>query len=387
MKIGIDLTALVPKATGVDTYLLGLVHGLAAVDRRHSYSVFVNRGDRRRLGELPQRFEVIEACVHLRSVRLAFQQAALPIVAALKGLDLLHSPSFILPLAHRRSHHVLTVHDMTSFSLPACHEALRRSPPYRTAVRASIRRAGRICVPSRAVRDEIQRLLPDVPVERIRVIPHGIGRAFRPDAAAQAGAVCERLGLPRRYVLYLGTIEPRKNLERLLEGYRRLVESGLVDEHLVLAGRLGWGYENVLALARSPALRTRVHLPGYIPETDLAGLYAGARAFVYPSLEEGFGLPPLEAMACGVPVVASNTPALAENLAGAAELVPPACSGALADALLRVLRDDTLRASRTREGLARARRFRWEKTARATLACYEELVRDGPSVDRSQAAA
>lgn len=373
MRIGIDLTALLPEATGVDAYLLGLVRGLAEVDRRNRYVVFVNREDRGRLPKLPRSFELVPASTRHRPVRLGFQQVALPLLGAARRLDVIHSPSFILPLADLRAKHVLTVHDMTSFSHPALHEPLRRSPLYRAAVAASIRRAARVCVPSRVVGEEIRRLVPEADPARIRVTPYGVSEEFRPEAAQERAAGAGRLDVPSGYLLYVGTIQPRKNLELLLECYRRLAVTGAVEEQLVLAGRLGWDYDRVVALAGAPGLRGRVHLLGYVEQRDLAGLYARARVVLYPSLEEGFGLPPLEAMACGVPVIASTAPALSENLAGAAELVPADSPDAFAEAILRLLRDEGLRESRRREGLARAAQFRWKTCARATLACYEEL--------------
>jgi glycosyltransferase involved in cell wall biosynthesis len=374
VKIGIDLTALMREATGVDTYLLQLVAALGAYDRRNRYVIFVNREDRDRLPALPESFTVVRASTRNRLARLGWQQVALPIVGAARHLDVVHSPSFILPLADRRARHVLTIHDLTSFSHPWLHEPLRRSTLYRAAVIASIRLAQRICVPSYAVRNELLRLVFGVHAYRIRVIQHGVSAGFRPEAAAEAPIVRRRLGLSSPYVLFVGTIQPRKNLELLLETYRRLVVAEAIEEDLVLAGQPGWDCERVVALARTPELRNRVHLLGYVDQSALAALYAGARAFVYPSLEEGFGLPPLEAMACGVPVVASSTPALAENLAGAAELVPANRPEALAEALVRLLRDDRLRERRRREGLDRVKRFRWEQAARAAVGCYEELA-------------
>ena len=374
MRIGIDITALLPEATGVDTYLLELVEGLAAVDGRNSYSIFINREDRDRLRGLPGNFEVIRASTRSRLVRLGWQQAALPIVRAGSRLDVLHSPSFIAPLAGRRARHVLTIHDMTSFTDPELHEPLRRSRLYRAAIIRSIRLASLVCVPTRAVRDDVLRLVDGLDPGRIRVIHHGVSDRFRPEAEKETPAVRKLLGLPSSYLLSVGTIQPRKNLELLLEAYRRLVVAGSIEEDLVLAGRLGWGFERVMQLGQSPELRGRVHLLGYVDQQALAALYAGARALVYPSLDEGFGLPPLEAMACGVPVVASSAPALAENFSGAAELVPSRRPQPLADAITRVLCDEQLRERRRREGLARAKRFNWEQSAAATLACYEELV-------------
>lgn len=147
-----------------------------------------------------------------------------------------------------------------------------------------------------------------------------------------------------------------------------------MDEHLVLAGRLGWGYEDLLAQRATPALRARVHLLGYVSQEDLPLVYAGARLCVYPSLEEGFGFPPLEAMASGVPVVSSRSSSLAENLEGAGELVPPDDVAALAAAMRRLLDDEPLRAARVQAGLTRADAFRWTDTARATIACYREVT-------------
>ncbi|MFL5820775.1 MAG: glycosyltransferase family 4 protein [Solirubrobacteraceae bacterium] len=376
MRVGIDLTALLPEATGVDTYLLKLVEGLAAIDRRNRYVVFVNREDRERLPTLPDSFEVVRTAVRNRAVRLGWQQAGLPIIATVRGLDVIHSPSFIVPLAYRQARHVLTIHDLTSFSHPEWHVPLRRSWFYRSAVMASIRLAARICVPTQAVRDELVRSIFDPPTDRIRVIPHGVSSEFHPKAAIDAPAAQRRLRLPSSYILFVGTLEPRKNLELLLETYRRLTVAGAIHEDLVLAGRRGWDCEQVLALCRTPELRDYVHPLGYVDQTALPALYAGARVFVYPSLAEGFGLPPLEAMACGVPVAASSTPALAENFGGAAELVPADSAEALGQAVVRLARDDRLRDRRRREGLAKAKRFRWEQTARATLACYEELTGD-----------
>ncbi|MDX6512344.1 MAG: hypothetical protein QOE36_1848, partial [Gaiellaceae bacterium] len=245
LRIGLDLTALMPEATGVDTYLLELLEGLGAVDRRNRYSVFVNHEDRDRVPRLPGTFEVVRTASRNRAVRLGWQQVGLPILGAARRLDVVHSPSFILPLADRRARHVLTIHDLTSFSHPRWHEPLRRSRLYRAAIVASIRLAERICVPSQAVREEVVRLVPGVRAERIRVIPHGISDEFRPEAVGEAAVVRTRLGLPRSYLLFVGTIQPRKNLELLLEAYGRLVAEEAIDEDLVLAGRLGWSYERV----------------------------------------------------------------------------------------------------------------------------------------------
>lgn len=374
MRIGIDLTSLTPQPTGVDTYIRNLVLHLGRLEAVHSYRLFVNREDRELFnGLLPQNFRIVTASWRPRPVRLVFQQAALPLVAT-GGLDVLHSPSFVMPLIRGRARHLLTIHDTTFFSLPRHHTRLRRSPAFRRAVVASIRRTDRVGVLSTSVKQDVLELVPSLPSGRVEVIPPGIDERFRPRPRAEILPVLERLGLPHAYMLYVGTIQPRKNLEGLVASYRDMIRSRDRPEHLVLAGKLGWNYERLLAEVETPELRGRVHLTGYVSDADLPSLYAGARLFVFPSWAEGFGFPPLEAMACGVPTIASDVRALAENLRGAAELVRPECRELLTGAMTRMLSDPGLRRARREQGLARAATFRWEETARQTEACYERLA-------------
>jgi glycosyltransferase involved in cell wall biosynthesis len=373
MRIGLDLTSLLPEATGVDRYLVRLVTHLAELDRENRYDVFVNREDRRSFAGLPENFRIRASSFRPRPARFASQQLVLPAASAALGFDVLHSPSYFLPLVRARHRHVLSVHDMTSFSHPEVHTRLRRNAVYRAGIEASIRRADIVTVPSASVQREVHRLIPGLPPSRVRVIPYGVGDEFRPAATGDAERVRLSLGLPAGYLLFVGTIEPRKNVGLLLEAFSRLVEAGR-SEHLVLAGRLGWGYADLTARLREPALQNRVHLLGYVASADLPGLYAGASVFVYPSRVEGFGFPPLEAMATGTPVVASDTSSLAENLRDAAALVPTDQPDALTACLGEVLADGAVRDRLRSAGLRRAANFRWEHTARATLDCYRELA-------------
>ena len=375
MKVAIDLTALLPVATGVDTYLKQLVLHLGRVDRHNAYIVFVNFADRRLFdGFLPLNFSVRPFCLRPRPARLLFQQAGLPVAAKALGVDVVHSPSFVMPFYRGTQRHLLNVYDMTFFSLPDCHTALHRSAMFQRIVSSSICRADMVSVPSRATQNEILRLMPEVSPDRIRVVAAGVNDEFTPATTDKVLTETKRLGVPWPYILFVGTIEPRKNVRRLLESYRKLIAGGAHGEHLVLAGRLGWDYDDVLAQLDAPDLRGRVHLLGYVPQRDLPWLYRGARLFVFPSLQEGFGFPPLEAMACGVPTIASRSTSLTENLEGAAELVPPENVNALATAMRRLLSDESLRAQCTRDGLMRAATFRWEETARQTLRCYQDLA-------------
>ena len=376
MRIAIDLTALLPEATGVDNYLKQLVLHLGCIDEDNQYKVFVNYGDQNLFrGVLPGNFTVVPLCLRARPIRLLFQQFALPVAAIGWGADVVHSPSFIMPLYRGKLRHVVTVHDMTSFSLPECHISLRSSFLYKRAVLESIRRADLVIVPSCATQQQIAQVMPEFSLDRTRVIPQGVGDEFHVYPPEEVRKAAHRLQLPSSYVLYVGTIEPRKNLPRLVESYRRLVATDKITEHLVLVGRLGWNYKALLTQLDTPELRGRAHLAGYVSQRDLPWFYAGAKLFIYPSLEEGFGFPPLEAMACGVPTISSYSSSLAENLQGAAELVPSDDVAALASAMSRLLRDESLQAKYKMQGLARAARFRWVETARQTLDCYRALAR------------
>jgi glycosyltransferase involved in cell wall biosynthesis len=377
VRVALDLTALVPERTGVDTYMLGLVRGLAEQEEDGArYTLFVNAGDEDALAGLPPHFDVRRASLRPRPVRLAFQQALLPAYAAARGVDVVHSPAFISPLVRGGARHVLTVHDLTSFSMPEAHTRLRRSGAYRALVTRSIRRADVVTVPSQWVADDLLRRFPGVPPGRVRVDPPGIGAQFRPQSDDEIAVALRRLGIERPYLLFVGTLQPRKNLPVLVEAYAALAARRADLPRLVLAGPTGWGSDGLGALLDRPGLRERIVLPGYVPDADLAPLYAGAELFLFPSLAEGFGFPPLEAMACGTPVVAADSSSLRENLAGAAELVPPEDPRALALAIERLLADDSGRAERRDAGLARARTFTWIELGRRLATTYAKLARD-----------
>jgi glycosyltransferase involved in cell wall biosynthesis len=375
MRVGIDLSPIVPQGTGVDTYCKELVKHLARIDSRTRYTLFVNYEDRGSFaGLLPPNFAIIPLSLRPRVVRLFFQQLELPIAAAALDIEVLHSPSFLMPFFRGRQRHFLSIHDMTFFTMPKRHTRLHRHPAFKAAVLSSIRRADLIGVPSRSTKGDILKLLPQMDPHRIKVVAYGVGEDFRAPSAEDVRSVLERLGLPERYILYVGTIEPRKNVEALIASYRRLLGDGDIAEHLVLAGQLGWSSKALVEMLDAEDLRGRVHLTGYVSANDLPSLYAGARMFVYPSLYEGFGLPPLEAMACGTPTIASLSSAMTENLQDAAVLVHPHDQTGLCAAIKRFLRDEGLCAEYRARGLARAAEFRWRKSAGETLSCYRELA-------------
>jgi glycosyltransferase involved in cell wall biosynthesis len=292
-----------------------------------------------------------------------WEQVLLPIELAGERLDLLHGPDFLVP-RRRRWPAVVTIHDLAFVRYPQI--LTPDSRRYYAQVARVVPTVERVICDSAHTAADAQALL-GVPRDRLRVVHLAPTLCTPPDASALA-AVRARYRLPPSFLLYLGTLEPRKNLLTLLGAVARLPAAPL----LVLAGPRGWLDAPVLAAAAR--LGERVRLLGPVPAADLPALYAAATAFVFPSLYEGFGLPPLEAMAMGTPVVAARTSSLPEVLGEAALFVPPLDVAAWAEALRRIVDDAALRAELRQRGLAQAARYSWPRTAAATLAVYREAL-------------
>lgn len=283
------------------------------------------------------------------------------------GATLFHATEHLL-LPLRGVSTVLTVHDLIFRHLPEHHKPLNRWYLNATLPLYCRRATQLIAVSEQTKRDLVT--LYRVPPEKITVIYEAAAPHFAPQPPATVAAVRARYGLPERYVLFVGTLEPRKNLSRLLAAFERLHAEQLT-EALVVVGKKGWLYDDFFAaLERSPA-RQAVLFPGFVPDADLPAFYSGAQALAFPSLYEGFGLPLLEAFGCGTPVVCSDVSSLPEIAGDAALLVDPTDEAALTEALRRLLTDADLRADLRERGLRRAAEFSWARAAQATLAVYQ----------------
>lgn len=304
---------------------------------------------------------------HVRGVRgHLWEQLALP--RHIQG-SLLWSPCSTGPLSVRRQ--VVTIHDCAFVDQVACFSrAFARW--YQWLVPRLARRAQAIITVSRFSRDRIVEYCR-VPAEKITVVYNGVDVGFRPQDAASVEACARRLSLPRPYVLCVGSLEPRKNLRRLLAAWSRLADR-YGDVWLVLAGAGHQEGTRVFADAGLSHVAPRVHLTGYLGDGDLPALYAGAEVFLYPSVYEGFGLPVAEAMACGTPVVCSNVTALPEVAGDAAEFVDPLDVESIADGLVRLLEDRQRREALRTAGLAQSRQFSWEDAAKATWHVLESAA-------------
>jgi glycosyltransferase involved in cell wall biosynthesis len=289
-------------------------------------------------------------------------------------VEILHSLHYTRPL-WLPCKSVVTFHDMTFFLYPDLHTRSRRVF-FPLAMRASARLAQALIADSESTRQDAIRLL-GIPPWKIHTALLGVDPSFRKiEDSAKLCLIRERYQLPDPFILYVGLVEPRKNLPGLIRVYARLVESG-AKHALVVAGRTGWMSEGVFGLVEELDLRERVRFTGYVPQQDLPLVYNLASLFVYPTQYEGFGLPALEALACGVPVITTNISSLPEIVGDAGLLVPPDDEAALYQAMHHVLSDPGLMAEFAARGQKRAKQFTWERTARQTLQVYKRLGEPG----------
>ncbi|MEF3273523.1 MAG: glycosyltransferase family 4 protein [Chloroflexus sp.] len=378
MRIGIDFTAGIWQGAGIGRYTRELVRAAAQAGPEFSFLLFYAAGSLdlaspfvRYAHELASSYPHITLRplpINPRLLTILWQRLRLPLrVEWLVGpLDVVHAPDFVLPPTRART--LLTIHDLTFLVEPGCAEpSLRRY--LSEAVPRSLRRADLVAVDSKATASDLGRLY-GIPRQRIRLLYPAVDARFRPMGDAERVAVRERLRLPNRFLLFVGTLEPRKNLVRLLQAFAML-RAEYPDLHLLIAGRRGWLYDEIFAAVEHYQLAERVHFLDFVADDDLPALYNLAEAFVYPSLYEGFGFPVLEALACGTPVVTSRVASLPEVAGSAAIMVDPLDAEDIAAGIRAALTDPApLRAA----GPAQATTFGWEQTGQALVAIYRELV-------------
>ncbi len=380
MRIGIDYTAAVRQGGGIGRYTRNLIRAVAELDADNRYLLFVaggwGQGDG--LGPWPANFQVRAVPLSDRWLHILWQRLRLPvpIQAVIGPVDLFHSPDFVLPPTGRTPT-ILTVHDLSFLRVPECFvPAFCRY--LEGAVGRAVRRARHILADSESTRRDLIELLRVEP-ERVAVLYPGVEPRFRPiEDVAELDRVRSRYGLPERFILGLGTIQPRKNFAGLIAAFARLLAAGgagLADLHLVLVGDKGWLYEETLALPAQLGVEDRVHLVGFVADADLPAIYNLAAAFAFPSWYEGFGLPVLEAMACGTPVVAADNSSLPEVVGGAGLLVSAGDTDAWAEALARLLADEALRAWLIAAGREQSRHFTWGKAAQELVRAYRTFAK------------
>ena len=373
--LGLDYTPAWQQGAGIGRYVRELVDALAAVDQSTACRLFVAGARQSRLPPPPgPNFAWRPTRLSSRWLSRIWHRAHLPLpVECFTGpLSLYHATDFVLPPVRRGTTTIVQVHDLSFLRVPAAAPPALKSW-LEKLVPASLRRADHVLADSQATRQDIIELCPAVPDAKISVLYGGVNPRFRPSPPPAQIAARRKYGLGDwPFILAVGTLQPRKNHARLLASLARL-RAACPDLHLVIAGGAGWLADPFHQQLRESGLAHLVRLPGYVADEDLPALYSAAAVFAFPSLYEGFGLPVLEAMACGVPVVTSNLSSLPEVAGDAALLIDPCDSAALSHALGRALQDTALRRRLTRAGLKRAQHFTWRRAALELLALYRNL--------------
>jgi glycosyltransferase involved in cell wall biosynthesis len=375
VRIAIDATSVPPQPAGAGVYAIELIRALAERDRRDGYALFARTGalDEALAGHRNWHIEKVSAS---RPGRLTWEQARLPGRLSALGIDVLHSTHHTLPVRPVRPRRVVTLHDVTFFRIPERYPPARRLY-FGAVTRLSAKVADAIIVPSESVRADVVRVLGIDP-GKVHVVYEAAGPQYQPIDAEIAAHAAEKYLLEPGFVLSVGSLEPGKNRARLFRALKTLREEG-VHAHLAIVGQPAWKYEKEAALVDELGMGDRIHYLGYVPEADLPALYNAATVFAFPSLYEGFGLPVLEAMACGTPVLTSEVSATAEVAGSAAVLVDPRDVDAISDGLRRLITDPLQRDSYGRRGISRAAEFSWKSAANETHAVYQRAVLGLPS--------
>ncbi|NLE46259.1 MAG: glycosyltransferase family 4 protein [Chloroflexi bacterium] len=370
MRIGIDARITYYSRGGIRNYVVHLLDALAAVDRESRYFVLHSRKDPTPPHPSPTFRSV--ACwtpAHYRLDRLTFG-----LEAARLGLDLLHSPDFIPPAFGYR-HSIITVHDLNFLYYPE----FLTAESYRYYVQQigwAVNRASHILVDSHATKADVVAHL-DVLESKITVAHLAADRAYRPQPPDVCCAVAAKYGLDPGYLIFVGTLEPRKNLPGLLTAYRQLLDEKVTAVPLVIVGTKGWLYDDVFQKVQALRLASHVHFLHQVPDADLPALYSAATLLVSPSFYEGFGLPALEAMSCGTPVIVADRASLPEIVGDAGLLADPDDPFTITRQMSRVLEDPALQARLSERGLRQAARFTWARTAQVTLSAYRRVLDEG----------
>ncbi|HJZ68858.1 MAG TPA: glycosyltransferase family 1 protein [Blastocatellia bacterium] len=369
MRIGIDGIPLAELKTGVGHYTFEIALGLARQAPSDSFEI---------LSHLPFAQGAVSDVPNLSFIEQPVNQATrhwwtigLPLYIKRARLDLFHGTNYDVPV-WGGCPTVLTIHDLSQLLFPETHEE-RRVRRARRRLPVMSRRATMIITPTEAVKSEVCEQLR-VPRDKVVVVNEAPRRSFQPMPLAEASATVRRLGIDEEFILYVGTIEPRKNLITLVKAFQEVLRSTTLRPQLVIAGKKGWLTEELFAYIDSAKLGDRLCLTGYLGDDELRALYSACSVMVYPALYEGAGLPTLEAMACGAPVITTNTPAIVEMVGDKARLFSPADFRGLAEHLVELLTTPAARESMSREGIQHAARFTWERAAQETMKIYRQVT-------------
>jgi glycosyltransferase involved in cell wall biosynthesis len=374
MKIGINFHTSDKYISGVEYYSLGLINSLLRLDEENRYVVFTNQPDLVRTHIIPSKNLTVRNLDYLktRPKRILWEHLRLPQVAEEESLDILHCPHYVCPFFNTTIPYVVTIHDTIAIDHPRwCKPS--NALYYNLIIKQTIKKTSKIIVPSHNTADNLK-LRFSVNGSKVSIFYPGIDSIFNTYKNNwRQNQVKIRYNLPEQYILSVGNIEPKKNLIRLLQAYKLLRKKGLPHK-LALVGKRGWKNKNVLEEI-SKITDGDVILTGYVERPDLPFVYQMAEVFVFVSLYEGFGFPPLEAMACGIPVAASTSGALKETIGESSYNVDPTNPEDIAQAAYLLITNNNLRQKYIESGLKESQRFSWDNAARQTLSVYKEALK------------
>ena len=357
------------RQTGISRYVDGLLGQLGTVQRENNLTALVSAD-----APDPEWPSVSIRRARIQSGdatgRIRWEQTSQVRDVRTMHPDIFHASANVIPVAPLGCRKSVMIHDLAFMRFPE-QVTKKRYSYLRAMIGQSARRADVILTPSQSTANDVEELL-GIAKERIRVTPLGVGPVFRPATAAQIEMARDRYGISGPYILTVGTIEPRKNLDRLVQAFASIADG--VDHSLVLAGPQGWLTDSIEETIKTANVGDRIIRTGFVDDEGLVGLYSGADLVALPSLYEGFGLPVIEAMACGAPVLTSSGSSLGEVAGDAADLVDPSDVDAIAQGILTALTRDGDRQIVREKSIDRARQFTWQRTAELTLAAWQEVL-------------
>ncbi len=357
------------RSAGIHQYIYGVLSNLSALDDTLRYTVLLNHPLSAEWPRTEQRRGMFRTDDPKR--RILWEQVIQPLALRQIKPDLYHAMAFVAP-RWVPCPFVVTVYDLSFIRYPQVLSGARRSY-LQLFTQSTCERAARVIAISESTANDLVELM-GIPREKIDVAVPGIAHEFCPKPVEEVETFRRKNNLPDRFLFFLGTLEPRKNLPMLLRAYAQLPKSDREAVHLILGGGKGWMYDEIFATIDQHELADTVHVPGFVDADSLVWWYNAAEALVYPTLFEGFGIPIVEAMACGTPVIASNTSSLPEAAGEAGVLLPPDDESAWTQALSRMIHDTAWRTERSQHSLTWAAQFSWERTAQQTFVSYQQVL-------------
>lgn len=366
-NIAIDATSIPEKPTGIGNYIKGLINALANIESTNNLFVLV-RSDQIGLFK-HQRLNIVNCGKLNVTKRLLWEQFSLPFLLKKLKIDILHSPNYTIPL-FAQCKKVCTIHDLTSYIFPNRRKKIHGCF-FRLMIKLSVYNADCIISVSENTKKDIQRIFKKIktPVE---CVYQGFSSSYSRDDKSIIPT--KNMIANKPYFLFVSTIEPSKNVERMVDAFISFNNSCDKKYSLCISGKLGWGYKNVLEKIEDESKNQSIEYRGYVKDNELVELYRDAFAFIYPSLYEGFGIPPLEAMACGVPVLCSNNSSLPEVVADAALTFDPYSTEEIESAMKKISDNNQLRDELINRGYAQCKKFSWNDTAAKVTSIYQKFL-------------